>query len=227
MQQMLKTPIRSDDDHESIFDAVRDTISKEAHDRRRFEGAEQGHMRPIVAPAGPVGQIATPPARTIQQRAARVTDIRQETTEQAKPPLVSKSTRRKKSARQYASKRLVIVAGVGAWGGAMMLFYPFVGLVLAVLAFSFCAISYLILGYDGFWLRVMRPLRLYVARHPERAADVYARIDRFAVRWDAVLDRLPERMVAALYLPDISDLAAVAEQDRAKIDLRLSSLGAH
>lgn len=83
---------------------------------------------------------------------------------------------------------------------------------------------FLAVGYDGFWRGVMKLSRWYASRRPERAAALHTRLDRFAMRWDAVLDRFPEGSVDALYLPDFGDLATADRRHDEAMDRRLSGL---
>ena len=83
---------------------------------------------------------------------------------------------------------------------------------------------FLFAGYDGFWQGVIKVSRWYAKRRPERAAIVHARLDRFAVRWDAILDRFPEGTVDALYLPDFGDLATADKRHAEAMERRLSGL---
>ncbi len=83
---------------------------------------------------------------------------------------------------------------------------------------------FLALGYDGFWRRAMGLGRWYAARNPERAVALHARLDAFAMRWDAVLDRFPEGTVDGLYLPDFGEMAAADARHDAALDRRFDSL---
>jgi len=83
---------------------------------------------------------------------------------------------------------------------------------------------YLMVGYDGFWKGAMKIGRWYASRRPERAAQLHARLDRFAMRWDAVLDRFPEGSVDALYLPDFGELEMVDKRHDAAMERRLAGL---
>ncbi|MEP2681852.1 MAG: hypothetical protein ABJP44_09245 [Sulfitobacter sp.] len=83
---------------------------------------------------------------------------------------------------------------------------------------------FLALGYDGFWGRAMALGRWYAARRPERAAALHARLDAFAMKWDAVLDRFPEGMVDGLYLPDFGEMAAAETRYDEALDRRFDSL---
>ena len=222
VRQMLKAAIRHEDGHDSIFDAVRETISREALDRERFEDVGHRPMRPLALKADPMPRHEARPLPSLKPQLHTMPDkVSDMPVGQADE---TKSTQKPKSMtheRKAGTKRLFIMGGVALAGGTFLFLHPLFGLALVVLLFSSSAASYVILGYDGFWQRAMQPLRAYVARHPDRAADVCASIDQFAVRLDAVLDRMPERMVAALYLPDISDLAAMAKQGQATTDLRI------
>ena len=82
----------------------------------------------------------------------------------------------------------------------------------------------LITGYDGFWQGIIRISRWYTKRRPERAEAVYQKLDRFAVRWDAILDRFPEGTVDGLYLPDFGELATVDQRHEEAMDRRMAGL---
>ncbi|MEP5729819.1 MAG: hypothetical protein ABJL67_10685 [Sulfitobacter sp.] len=100
------------------------------------------------------------------------------------------------------------------------------GLVLAVLFFSiFVMIAiFLILGYDGFWRRAMGLGRWYASRRPNRAVELHRKIDAFAMKWDAILDRFPEGSVDGLYLPDFGDLATADKRHDEALDRRFANL---
>lgn len=83
---------------------------------------------------------------------------------------------------------------------------------------------FLALGYDGFWQRAMALGRWYAGRRPERAARIHGRLDAFAMRWDAVLDRFPEGTVDGLYLPDFGEMAAADARHGEALDRRFDSL---
>jgi len=83
---------------------------------------------------------------------------------------------------------------------------------------------YLMVGYDGFWRGAMKIGRWYASRRPERAAQLHARLDRFAMRWDAVMDRFPEGSVDALYLPDFGELEMADKRHDAAMERRLAGL---
>lgn len=106
----------------------------------------------------------------------------------------------------------------------VVLFRPWlvVGLILLTL-FVFIGI-FLILGYDGFWKRTMGLARWYARRRPSRAVELHRKLDNFAMKWDAFLDRFPEGSVDGLYLPDFGELATADARHDEALDRRLSSL---
>ena len=81
-----------------------------------------------------------------------------------------------------------------------------------------------ITGYDGFWQGVIRVSQWYIKRRPERAQAVYQKLDRFAVRWDAILDHFPEGSVDGLYLPDFGELATVDARHEDAVERRMAGL---
>ncbi len=83
---------------------------------------------------------------------------------------------------------------------------------------------FLITGYDGFWHGVIRISRWYARRNPARAGVIHRRLDGFAMRWDAVLDRFPEGTVDGLYLPDFGGLATADARHDEAMERRLAGL---
>lgn len=83
---------------------------------------------------------------------------------------------------------------------------------------------FLVAGYDGFWQGVMKAGRWYAKRNPARAVAVNKRLDAFAMRWDAILDRFPEGSVDGLYLPDFGDLAMADKRHDEAVDRRLAGM---
>ncbi len=84
--------------------------------------------------------------------------------------------------------------------------------------------AFMIAGYDGFWQGAMKSGRWYARRRPARAAILHARLDRFAMRWDAVLDRFPEGTVDGLYLPDFGEMASAEGRHSEAMDRRLAGM---
>lgn len=127
------------------------------------------------------------------------------------------------------------LARVGAWrptprqvvwtGVALLvLFRPWLVLGLLFLSVILVTGLFLALGYEGFWRRVLWLMRRYAGRQPERAARLQARLDAFAMKWDALLDRFPEGSVDGLYLPDFGEMAAADARHDAALARRLDRL---
>jgi hypothetical protein len=106
----------------------------------------------------------------------------------------------------------------------LVIFYPVLVLLLGLFFAALISAIYVGMGYDAFWEMLLKPVRWHVARQPQSAGAIHQKIDHFAVRWDAILDRFPDGWVAALYLPDVSDIAALAREDEAKFELRMDGL---
>jgi len=108
--------------------------------------------------------------------------------------------------------------------GLLVFFRPWLVAGLLGATGMLIGVVFLITGFDGFWRGVMRANRWYAKRRPARAAVVMGRLDRFAMRWDAVLDRFPEGTVDGLYLPDFADIAQADSRHDAAVARRLSGL---
>lgn len=65
---------------------------------------------------------------------------------------------------------------------------------------------FLLLGSDRIWRGVVSYLRRVDARDPVRGVLLRERMDWWACRWDAVLDRFPDGMVDGLYMPDLQGM---------------------
>lgn len=108
--------------------------------------------------------------------------------------------------------------------GLLVFFRPWLVLGIVLLSLLVFTGVFLILGYDGFWKRGMAIARWYAQRSPDRAAEMHGRLDRFAMKWDAVLDKFPDGTVDGLYLPDFQELAAAEERHEAALDRRLKDM---
>ena len=97
-----------------------------------------------------------------------------------------------------------------------------VGLVLLTIFLFVCV--FLILGYDGFWRRAMGIGRWYARRRPSRAAELHRKLDKFAMKWDAILDRFPEGSVDGLYLPDFGDIATADKRHDEALERRFANM---
>lgn len=65
---------------------------------------------------------------------------------------------------------------------------------------------FLILGSDRIWRGVVAHLARVDSRDPVKGAQLRTRLDRFACRWDGILDRFPDGMVDGLYMPDLQEM---------------------
>lgn len=106
----------------------------------------------------------------------------------------------------------------------LVAFRPWLVLGLLMLSAFVMVGVFLILGYDGFWRRIMSGARWYARRRPARAAELQRKLDHFAMKWDAVLDRFPEGTVDGLYLPDFGHLAEADARHDAALDRRFEDL---
>ncbi len=106
----------------------------------------------------------------------------------------------------------------------LLLFRPWLVLGLVFLFAFILTGTFLILGYDGFWWRAMRIARWYARRHPSRSMELHRKLDNFAMKFDAFLDRFPEGTVDGLYLPDLGDLAEADKRHGEVLDRRFETL---
>ena len=132
---------------------------------------------------------------------------------------IRKPSRRKRTAKRPPARAVIL----SLLALAVVLRPWLVFGVLFVTVFVVLGV-FLALGYDGFWQRAMALGRWYAARQPERAAALHARLDAFAMKWDAVLDRFPEGTVDGLYLPDFGEMAAAEARHDAALDRRFDRL---
>lgn len=79
-------------------------------------------------------------------------------------------------------------------------------------------------GPDRVWSGAVSLLKWYTLRAPVRGARLTARIDRFACRWDNLLDRFPEGWVDGLYLPDLQSLRDADDRHDAVMATRLQRM---
>lgn len=106
----------------------------------------------------------------------------------------------------------------------LIVFRPWLVVGLMVLALMLLGLIFLVLGYDGFWLRAMGAARWYANRNPDRAEELNRKFDTFAMKWDAFLDRFPEGTVDGLYLPDLGDMAQRDARHAEVLDRRMQDL---
>lgn len=82
--------------------------------------------------------------------------------------------------------------------------WPWILVVTVVAALAVPPICAIALGSENVVGALARLYRWRHARHPEHAERMRACVNRFAMRMDAILDRLPEGWTTGLYMPDFS-----------------------
>ena len=112
-----------------------------------------------------------------------------------------KSTLKKKSLR-LKRKHLVF-----ALLGILFLVRPLWMLTAIAVLLCVAALYVYLAGAEKVWRGVMLALHNLAETDPIRATMLRARLDRFATQWDAFLDRFPDGMVDALYMPDFQVLS--------------------
>lgn len=100
---------------------------------------------------------------------------------------------------RHGALGLVLVAVVWMW--------PLILLVAVVAALALPPIFAIALSNESVVSALAYIYRWRHARRPERAEQMRVRVDRFAMRVDAILDRLPEGWTTGLYMPDFSQEA--------------------
>ncbi len=106
----------------------------------------------------------------------------------------------------------------------LVIFRPWLVLGLVFLFAFILTGVFLILGYDGFWRRAMGIARWYARKHPSRSTELHRKLDNFAMKFDAFLDRFPEGTVDGLYLPDLGDLTEADKRHDEALDRRFETL---
>ena len=93
----------------------------------------------------------------------------------------------------------------------LVVFYPLRIVVPCLIGFPVLLGSFAIFGADKAWSGIIKAFRAYAARSPEHAQRLAVHLDVFAMRWDALLDRMPEGSVNGLYLPDFQSIQVAAD----------------
>ncbi len=86
----------------------------------------------------------------------------------------------------------------------MLITAPAYFVLVALSLMLFAILVFMALGGDRIWGMVEAHLNRVSANDPERGHALRAKLDRWANRWDSVLDRFPEGSVDGLYMPDFS-----------------------
>ena len=108
------------------------------------------------------------------------------------------------------SRRTLVLCGLAA----IVIWRPLLIPSLVLIFVLVTAIAYLTLGHDRFFEILSARWMRFAERRPAMAEGFRRRADGMALRWDAILDRLPEKWAGRLALPDFSDAGA----DQMKLD---------
>ncbi|SPH22548.1 hypothetical protein ASD8599_03290 [Ascidiaceihabitans donghaensis] len=84
--------------------------------------------------------------------------------------------------------------------------------------------AFVCFGADRVWGMLMIAFQRFSQRRPEQAARLGSKMDAFALRWDALLDRFPEGSVDGLYLPDFQALSTRDDAHAEAMDARLAQM---
>ena len=228
MEQKFPTlPDQNELDPNSLA-AIRELLATEAPVKpkpvaeRVAETAALAVAAPEVAPRDaartPAQNIAEPQPQ-ITQRAAKKAAKRAKKVKAPKAPGLIDDLKAKVMGYRPTLKHILIGTAV-----LFVLFRPWVVFALFLLTAFLITAIFLILGYDGFWRRVMGVARWYARRHPSRSEELHRKMDDFAVKFDAFLDRFPEGSVDGLYLPDFGDLGEANARHGEALDRRFDSL---
>lgn len=94
----------------------------------------------------------------------------------------------------------------------------------ALLALLLVIGTFMTLGADRIWHGILAWLDRVEARDPARAAALRCKLDRFACRWDGVLDIFPDGMVDSLYMPDFQAMKQAEANHDAVVSDRLNRM---
>ncbi|MEM7522130.1 MAG: hypothetical protein AAF307_14005 [Pseudomonadota bacterium] len=124
----------------------------------------------------------------------------------ARPTATAAQSMRRVSGLSFSNRRRIRL-GVGVGVVALLLLLrPLLLLALIVLPLIVITGLFAVLGADRVWGGVLTGLRRYMDRDPDAGMALVARLDQFAERWDAILDRFPDGTVDGLYLPDLQSI---------------------
>lgn len=84
--------------------------------------------------------------------------------------------------------------------------------------------AFVCFGADRVWGMLMIAFQRFSQQRPEQAARLGSKMDAFALRWDALLDRFPEGSVDGLYLPDFQALSTRDDAHAEAMDARLAQM---
>lgn len=172
----------------------------------RLLDAEEPEIGQSVSSQDDMPPPATKPQR---KRARRATQRR------TALPRLSVPTALRRASPRWAA--IAVLFGCAMLYPAVIVFPLFVSIFSVIGAF-------VLFGSERVWRAVSRILTRYEARAPRKAARLMARLDAFAVHWDAILDRFPEGTVDGLYLPDFANHKERAVEQEAMLADRLERM---
>lgn len=110
--------------------------------------------------------------------------------------------------------------GVGflAYLKPLWLVIPILMVVLFIIGLFYFA------GAARVWAGLLLALHRMDKTNPRRSQRLRAGLDRFAMRWDRLLDWFPERLVESLYMPDFQALAMADDRHTQVMSARLQRL---
>lgn len=206
--------------------AIRDLIEAEPEGASTSAPEDVPEAVSVTAEAvkpAPVGAAPAPAATTrpVHRTAEEMPGMTAAADQRQEPRAVGRIAHLKARVTGYrpTPKHIIIAACA-----LVVLMRPWLVVGLLLLTLLVFIGVFLILGYDGFWKRAMGLARWYARRRPSRAAELHRKLDDFAMKWDAFLDRFPEGTVDGLYLPDFGELATADARHDEALDRRLSSL---
>lgn len=94
----------------------------------------------------------------------------------------------------------------------------------SVLALLLTIGTFLTLGADRVWHGILAWLNRVEARNPARATELRGKLDRFACRWDGILDIFPDGMVDSLYMPDFQAMQQAELDHQTVVSERLDRM---
>lgn len=187
----------SDEETDAI---IRQILTESAPPRRRGVLPRAGRDKlPDIAPQEEL--LRRPPT----PRQARAETQGAEAPAPALDPVLYPAETRAPRDRARLIRRLAALAVLGGFVWMWPWAIPLTLFVMLWIAVIVCAT----VGSDWIGRSVLRAWLWLDGRDPARAERLRARADALALRLDRVLDRLPERWTAGLYLPDFSRAALV------------------
>ncbi|MEP3055629.1 hypothetical protein [Ascidiaceihabitans sp.] len=106
----------------------------------------------------------------------------------------------------------------------LLLLRPHWVLLSLALALFLTIGAFVCFGADRMWGMLMVAFQRFSQRRPEQAARLGSKMDAFALRWDALLDRFPEGSVDGLYLPDFQAFSTRDDAHAEAMNARLAQM---